>query len=210
MREIRGRSLRFRFASRSATGVRGDRSQNQRNQALRGFQEGHYRVLVATDVAVRGIHVDGISRVVNYDLPQVPEDFIRRVGRTGNDLRDPLRTRGHCADRTHVSDKADPAAIARRRERTGANRAQAGAQPLEVVRPGPPKQRTADAAGGVIRITASLEPVSAPAYLFYWKGVLAMNIGQVDIEQPALVFHFAVERRARNRRVEHELVEIGL
>lgn len=63
--------------------IHGDRSQNQRTQALRGFQEGYYRVLVATDIAARGIHVDGISHVVNYDLPQVPEDFIHRVGRTG-------------------------------------------------------------------------------------------------------------------------------
>jgi ATP-dependent RNA helicase RhlE len=63
--------------------IHGDRSQNQRNQALKGFQDGYYRVLVATDVAARGIHVDGISHVINYDLPQVPEDFIHRVGRTG-------------------------------------------------------------------------------------------------------------------------------
>jgi ATP-dependent RNA helicase RhlE len=63
--------------------IHGDRSQNQRNQALRGFQEGTYRVLVATDVAARGIHVEGISHVVNYDLPQAPGDFIHRVGRTG-------------------------------------------------------------------------------------------------------------------------------
>ena len=63
--------------------IHGDRTQNQRNQALRGFQNGTYRVLVATDVAARGIHVEGISHVVNYDLPQVPEDFIHRVGRTG-------------------------------------------------------------------------------------------------------------------------------
>jgi ATP-dependent RNA helicase RhlE len=63
--------------------IHGDRSQNQRNQALRGFQDGAYRVLVATDVAARGIHVDGISHVVNYDLPQLPEDFVHRVGRTG-------------------------------------------------------------------------------------------------------------------------------
>ena len=63
--------------------IHGDRSQNQRNQALRGFQAGSYRVLVATDVAARGIHVDGISHVINYDLPQAPEDFIHRVGRTG-------------------------------------------------------------------------------------------------------------------------------
>ncbi|MBZ5624115.1 MAG: DEAD/DEAH box helicase [Acidobacteriia bacterium] len=66
-----------------AVAIHGDRSQNQRNQALKGFQDGYYRVLVATDVAARGIHVEGIAHVVNYDLPQVPEDFIHRVGRTG-------------------------------------------------------------------------------------------------------------------------------
>ncbi|WP_321473839.1 DEAD/DEAH box helicase [uncultured Paludibaculum sp.] len=66
-----------------AARIHGDRTQNQRNEALKGFQQGHYRVLVATDVAARGIHVDGIAHVVNYDLPQVPEDFIHRVGRTG-------------------------------------------------------------------------------------------------------------------------------
>lgn len=66
-----------------ATAIHGDRTQNQRNRALRGFQDGDYRVLVATDVAARGIHVDDIAHVVNFDLPQAPEDFIHRVGRTG-------------------------------------------------------------------------------------------------------------------------------
>ncbi|MCL4796293.1 MAG: DEAD/DEAH box helicase [Bryobacteraceae bacterium] len=66
-----------------AAAIHGDRTQNQRNRALRGFQEGSYRVLVATDVAARGIHVDDIAHVVNFDLPQAPEDFIHRVGRTG-------------------------------------------------------------------------------------------------------------------------------
>ncbi|HYV62140.1 MAG TPA: DEAD/DEAH box helicase [Bryobacteraceae bacterium] len=66
-----------------AAAIHGDRTQSQRNLALRGFQEGSYRVLVATDVAARGVHVEGIAHVVNYDLPQVPEDFIHRVGRTG-------------------------------------------------------------------------------------------------------------------------------
>lgn len=65
-----------------AARIHGDRTQNQRNQALAGFKTGDYRVLVATDVAARGIHVDGIAHVVNYDLPQVPEDFIHRIGRT--------------------------------------------------------------------------------------------------------------------------------
>jgi ATP-dependent RNA helicase RhlE len=66
-----------------ATRIHGNRTQGQRNQALAGFKKGDYRVLVATDVAARGIHVDDIAHVVNYDLPQVPEDFIHRVGRTG-------------------------------------------------------------------------------------------------------------------------------
>ncbi len=65
------------------TAIHGNRSQNQRNQSLRAFQDGYYRVLVATDVAARGLHVEGIAHVVNYDLPMVPEDFIHRVGRTG-------------------------------------------------------------------------------------------------------------------------------
>jgi ATP-dependent RNA helicase RhlE len=63
--------------------LHGDRSQSQRNSALSAFQHGKTRVLVATDVASRGIHVDDIARVINYDLPAIPEDFIHRVGRTG-------------------------------------------------------------------------------------------------------------------------------
>ncbi len=63
--------------------IHGDRSQSQRNEALQGFKDGVYRVLVATDVAARGIHVDDIAHVVNYDLPQEAENFIHRVGRTG-------------------------------------------------------------------------------------------------------------------------------
>jgi hypothetical protein len=60
-----------------------DRSQSQRNEALQGFKDRVYRILVATDVAARGIHVDDIAHVVYYDLPQEPESFIHRIGRTG-------------------------------------------------------------------------------------------------------------------------------
>jgi len=63
--------------------LHGDRTQSQRNSALSAFQHGKSRVLVATDVASRGIHVDDIAQVINYDLPAIPEDFIHRVGRTG-------------------------------------------------------------------------------------------------------------------------------
>jgi ATP-dependent RNA helicase RhlE len=63
--------------------LHGDRTQSQRNSALTAFQHGKSRVLVATDVASRGLHVDDIAQVINYDLPAIPEDFIHRVGRTG-------------------------------------------------------------------------------------------------------------------------------
>ena len=67
----------------NAAMIHGDRSQSQRTAALTGFQRGQYRVLVATDVAARGIHVQDIAHVINYDLPEVAENFIHRVGRTG-------------------------------------------------------------------------------------------------------------------------------
>ena len=63
--------------------IHGDRSQSQREAALRGFKSGKTRVLVATDVAARGIDVDSISHVINYDVPEVPEDYVHRIGRTG-------------------------------------------------------------------------------------------------------------------------------
>ena len=67
----------------SAAMIHGDRSQSQRTSALAGFQQGRFRVLVATDLASRGIHVQDIAHVINYDLPEVAENFIHRVGRTG-------------------------------------------------------------------------------------------------------------------------------
>src|SRR3984893_4713519 len=67
----------------AAATIHGDRSQSQRTAALTGFQQGRFRVLVATDLAARGIHVEEIAQVINYDLPEVAENFIHRVGRTG-------------------------------------------------------------------------------------------------------------------------------
>jgi ATP-dependent RNA helicase RhlE len=63
--------------------IHGNRSQNQRTQALAGFKSGRYPVLVATDIAARGIDVEALSHVVNFDVPAVPDDYIHRVGRTG-------------------------------------------------------------------------------------------------------------------------------
>ena len=72
----------LRNAGHAAQRLHSNRSQSQRREALEGFRSGHYRILIATDIAARGIDVAGIGRVVNYDLPQTAEDYVHRVGRT--------------------------------------------------------------------------------------------------------------------------------
>lgn len=74
---------RLTRSGHTATQIHGDRSQSQRNVALKSFSQGQYRVLVATDVAARGIDVAHVAHVVNYDMPREAEDFVHRVGRTG-------------------------------------------------------------------------------------------------------------------------------
>ena len=66
----------------SAEAIHGNKSQGARQRALEGFRAGHVRVLVATDIAARGIDVDGITHVVNYELPNVPDTYVHRIGRT--------------------------------------------------------------------------------------------------------------------------------
>jgi ATP-dependent RNA helicase RhlE len=66
----------------SGAAIHGNRSQSQRQQALDGFKRGKHKVLVATDIVARGIDVEGISHVINFDLPTVPEDYVHRIGRT--------------------------------------------------------------------------------------------------------------------------------
>ena len=70
-------------ANVTATAMHADKSQSQRTQALEGFKDGSIRVLVATDIAQRGLDVSGITHVINYDVPQQPEDYVHRIGRTG-------------------------------------------------------------------------------------------------------------------------------
>jgi len=65
-----------------AEAIHGNKSQTARQRALRNFKEGKTRVLVATDIAARGIDVEGISHVINYDLPNIPESYVHRIGRT--------------------------------------------------------------------------------------------------------------------------------
>ena len=66
-----------------ADAIHGNKSQNQRTKAMHNFKSGHIQVLVATDIAARGIDIDDITHVVNYDLPNEPESYVHRIGRTG-------------------------------------------------------------------------------------------------------------------------------
>jgi ATP-dependent RNA helicase RhlE len=74
--------LQLAKAGISAERIHGNRSQAQRTEALAGFKSGKYRVLVATDIAARGIDIEALGHVVNFDIPTTPEDYIHRVGRT--------------------------------------------------------------------------------------------------------------------------------
>ncbi|MGZ3774446.1 MAG: DEAD/DEAH box helicase [Pseudobdellovibrionaceae bacterium] len=66
----------------SAAGIHGDKSQSARQRALEDFRNGDVRVLVATDIAARGIDIDGITHVINFELPHIPESYVHRIGRT--------------------------------------------------------------------------------------------------------------------------------
>lgn len=70
-------------AGLSVARIHGNRSQNQRTKALAGFKAGRYRVIVATDILARGIDVEALDHVINFDVPATPDDYIHRVGRTG-------------------------------------------------------------------------------------------------------------------------------
>jgi ATP-dependent RNA helicase RhlE len=74
---------KLRNTNHSVAVLHANRSQNQRIEALAGFKSGKYEVMVATDIAARGIDVAGVSHVINYDIPQHPEDYVHRIGRTG-------------------------------------------------------------------------------------------------------------------------------
>jgi ATP-dependent RNA helicase RhlE len=67
----------------TADSIHGNKNHTQRQRSLKDFKSGQVRVLVATDVAARGIHVDNVSHVINYDLPNTFEDYVHRIGRTG-------------------------------------------------------------------------------------------------------------------------------
>jgi ATP-dependent RNA helicase RhlE len=124
----------------SASAIHGNKSQNQRERALAAFKDGQVQVLVATDIAARGIDVDGVTHVVNYELPNVPESYVHRIGRTAragaaghaiafcaDDERSLLRDIERTTRQTIPSiDRRDAKAAAQQDAETAANRAEQG------------------------------------------------------------------------------------
>ena len=74
---------KLRTQNHSADAIHGDLRQNQRDRAIKAFKNYETRILVATDIAARGIDVQDVTHVINYDVPQHPEDYVHRIGRTG-------------------------------------------------------------------------------------------------------------------------------
>jgi ATP-dependent RNA helicase RhlE len=105
----------------AATSIHGNKSQGQRDRAIAAFRAGSVRVLVATDVAARGVDIPGVGYVYNYDLPNVPENYVHRIGRTARAGREG-RAIAFCA----VDEMAELTAI---EKVLGANVAIAGGRP---------------------------------------------------------------------------------
>jgi superfamily II DNA/RNA helicase len=96
-------SDRLNIAGFSAAALHGDMQQGARNRTLNGLRMGRVKILVATDVAARGIDVPGITHVVNYDLPKFPEDYVHRIGRTGRAGRNGIAVSlANHAERMHI------------------------------------------------------------------------------------------------------------
>ena len=79
---------KLKLAQHTVAVLHSNRSQNQRIEALDGFKSGKYDIMVATDIAARGIDVAGVTHVINYDIPKHPEDYVHRIGRTGRAQRE--------------------------------------------------------------------------------------------------------------------------
>jgi ATP-dependent RNA helicase RhlE len=76
-------AVRLKTARHSVAVMHSNRTQRERVEALEGFKSGKYEIMVATDIAARGIDIAGVSHVINYDVPEHPEDYVHRIGRTG-------------------------------------------------------------------------------------------------------------------------------
>ncbi|MDA8416268.1 MAG: DEAD/DEAH box helicase [Betaproteobacteria bacterium] len=126
----------------AAAALHGDMHQGARNRTLDGLRRGRYRLLVATDVAARGIDVAGISHVINYDLPKVAEDYVHRIGRTGR-----AGNKGIAISLASSRDYVQLQRIERFTGKTLPVHTVAGLEPKTPIRPAPRPGRTAPASG---------------------------------------------------------------
>ncbi|MCB9685562.1 MAG: DEAD/DEAH box helicase [Alphaproteobacteria bacterium] len=131
---------RLEKAGVSAAAIHGNKSQNARQRALQGFKDGTLKVLVATDLAARGIDVDGVTHVINYDVPHEPESYVHRIGRTAR--------AGATGMALSFCDREEIADLRQIENLIGARIVVAGDRiglPPDVVEPGPlgPKRRSA-------------------------------------------------------------------
>jgi len=117
-----------------AAGIHGDKSQNARQTALKRFKSGECRVLVATDIAARGIDVEGLSHVINYDMPMEPEAYIHRIGRTGRAGRTGKAISFCCIDEVKQLNQVEKLIGRRLRE-------EQSDWPMEITTPSEPKAR---------------------------------------------------------------------
>jgi ATP-dependent RNA helicase RhlE len=135
-----------RMMGHNAVEIHGNRTQSQRRDALEGFKAGKYRVLVATDIASRGLDVRGIELVINYDFPSQSEDYVHRIGRTGR-----AGAEGHAISFALPEEHEEIRAVERLIRKTLPVSIPPGGSPLDVVAPavGPyaPRARVPRGAG---------------------------------------------------------------
>ena len=144
-----------------AAGIHGDKSQNARQTALNRFRSGECRVLVATDIAARGIDVAGLSHVINYDLPMEPEAYIHRIGRTGRAGRTGKAISFCCIDEVKQLNQVEKLIGKRLHE-------EKSDWPMEITTPTPPKVREprparVDRAGRAVENRRAAVTPAAPA-----------------------------------------------
>jgi ATP-dependent RNA helicase RhlE len=136
------------------TVMHADRSQKERTEALAGFKSGKYDILVATDIAARGLDIAGISHVINYNVPQHPEDYVHRIGRTGRAQREGEAFTLYSSDETtylKLIEKLINRVIERRKLEGFPYRTEPN---MNAVAPAPPKRRNrgfAPAGGGAFK-----------------------------------------------------------
>ena len=138
-----------------AAGIHGDKSQNARQAALNRFRNYECKILVATDIAARGIDIEGLSHVINYDMPMEPEAYIHRIGRTGRAGRSGKAISFCCIDEVKQLNQVEKLIGKRLRE-------EKSDWPMEVTTPSPPKVREPRPAKLTLRGEAAPQRKKAP------------------------------------------------